>query len=39
MTPGAGFIACIGNTGAPFADLFPSKDGALVALIEHRLAD
>ena len=36
MTPGAGFIACIGNTGAPFADLFPSKDGAVVALIEHR---
>jgi hypothetical protein len=35
ITAGAGFIACIGNTGAPF-DLFPSKDGAVVALIEHR---
>jgi len=36
ITAGAGFIASIGNTDAPFADLFPSKDGAVVALIEHR---
>jgi hypothetical protein len=36
LAASVGFIACIGQTGAAFADLFETEAAARAALREHR---